>query len=64
MNREVIVEIIEETAKEYGWSLEQAMEGLEKIGFTVDKVEGNLKFNSSHVKLSVDFAYMASWGLK
>lgn len=63
MSKEVIVEIIQETAKEYGWILEQAIEGSEKIGFTIDSVVGNSKFHPSHVKLSVDFAYMASWGL-
>lgn len=64
MNKEVIIEIIEQTADEYGWTLEEALEGLNKIGFCVDKVEGNSKFHPTHVKLSVDFAYMATWGLQ
>ncbi|KAF6630545.1 hypothetical protein H6F38_14025 [Paenibacillus sp. EKM208P] len=60
MNKHKILSTIEETAKEYDWSLDEALERLEQIGFEIGEIEGNERFTESHVKMSVDFAYNAS----
>lgn len=59
MDKERILAIIKRTANEYNWSLDTALENLKQIGFCIDNVEGNARFTESHVKMSVDFAYIA-----
>ncbi|QNR65482.1 hypothetical protein IAQ67_16475 [Paenibacillus peoriae] len=59
MDKQKLLNTIEETAKEYGWSLDVALDRLEQIGFKIAEAEGNERFTESHVKMSVDFAYNA-----
>jgi|GEM_PF-5359207 len=56
MVREEILKIIEDEARLFNWSLNEALYNLSRIGFTVDKVEGNALFDENKVRQSVHWA--------
>ena len=59
MTSEEINKVIEETAVEYNWTLDEAINHLNAIGFSIENVINNPKFTKSHMMMSVDFAYNA-----
>lgn len=59
MNKEQLLEIIQDQVTKLDWTMEKAMPYLEKLGFTPEKVENNRLFGEYKVRLTVEFAYQA-----
>lgn len=59
MNKAEILRVIEDEARQFQWSLEQALKNLREIGFSVEKVEGNRLFSEAKIRESVQWAYYA-----
>ncbi|WCK57203.1 hypothetical protein PP175_28865 (plasmid) [Aneurinibacillus sp. Ricciae_BoGa-3] len=59
MSKEQIEGIIAEEAKQYNWSLDEALKHLAAIRFSVEEVAGESWFTESQLRQSVGFAHWA-----
>jgi hypothetical protein len=59
MHKEQILRIIEDEAKQQGWTLDEALHYLSTIGFHIDKVTGNELVDERRIRESVRWAKYA-----